>query len=528
MRNLYILFFCCLTALSQAQQWQPIRVGEQYNFESCRAYSTFAPAISCYGALVTQEPTQLCNYSIWVDSVKIVGSDSVFYLNKTLKYHRADSTWFPSLEYYYTMQPLFAQAQCIKKNNGEYWLASPDTFIIKSQAQIHDTWAFVPDSSIWATVDTVVWDSVIGNNMDSVKYIRLSNNDTVLLSQNYGFLQFPNFGIGENYTLVGIEGNRIVDEPLAGYKDFYNFDVGDIFAYLREYYAFSEGHFEQNVWKSTIMDKQIYGDTISYTLKSQMQGTGSVPYIYTICITSDSIYSCGGNSVPYDWFFLMTWLGVFSTSENYYVNMQAIAHTKPSALATIIDKSSSVYMYCLINYLKHGGKIFKSSIYVDSLAGANAFATPTMQSNSNGEFDVFEFPSIEIVFAEGLGLVKNTWDFFESTVCLGLVAYYKSSTGETFGVIPADSIMGMGFIAEQSFTLAPAPAQHYFNILGIEKMQEPAQLLIYNLQGVLMQQQQVSATDNTVWINNLPTGIYAVVLQNELGRWTQKLSVLRE
>lgn len=524
MKSLYILFFCCLAALSQAQQWQPIRVGEQYNFESCRAYNTFVFTSSCHGAPVAQEPTQLCNYSIWVDSVKIVGSDSVFYLNKTLKYHRTDSTWV----HYYTMQPLFAQAQCIKKNNGEYWLASPDTFIIKSQAQIHDTWAFLPDSSIWATVDTVAWDSVIGNNMDSVKYIYLSTGDTILLSRNYGFLQFPNFGIVENYTLVGIEGNRIVDEPLAGYKDFYNFDVGDIFAYLKEYYAFSEGHFEQNVWKSTIMDKQIYGDTILYTLKSQMQAIGSVPHVFTICITSDSIYFCDGNNVPYGWFFLEPWHGLdgSGTPPNYYSYTWAAAHAKPWTLATFMEDNTSDY--CLMNYLKYGGKIFKSSVYVDSLAATNDFNSPAMHDNFNGEFSISGEDRGEIVFAEGLGLVKHTWDFFESTVCLGLVAYYKSSTGETFGVIPADSIMGMGFIAEHSFTLAPAPAQHYFQILGMEKMPEPAQLLIYNLQGVLMQQQQVSATDNTVWINNLPTGIYAAVLQNELGRWTQKLSVLRE
>jgi hypothetical protein len=526
MRNLYILFFCCLAALAQAQQWQPIRVGEQYNFESCQSCPRPYNDALCLVVPNDTVPTEMCNHSIWVDSLHVTSGDSIFFLNQKLT---PNTNLFLSAGVY-KKTPLFAQAQCIKKNNGEYWLASPDTFIIKSQAQIHDTWAFVPDSSIWATVDTVVWDSVIGGNMDSVKYIYLSTGDTILLSQNYGFLQFPNFEGGADYKLLGIEGNRIIGTPLLGLKDFYNFDVGDVFVY--QHGVAGSGESYGGTQKYIVIDKVVSSDTTIYSMKAVVGG-----FIFDLLVTSEAFVT--------NWFFSYIFADMYNPQ-----SLISIANAKPFEIVDdFVNRPGDLLSE--VNYFKVEGRDFKSTVY-----HFNCWNTPWgQQCEESNTFthDTFSYQGVwydsiwlskgygasigtgDVVLEEGLGVIFATVNNFEDRGHACLIGAYKSVRGDSIGTVLSDSavlsVAGIGKVKsfeKQVFTLAPAPAQHYFNILGMEKMQEPAQLLIYNLQGVLMQQQQVSATDNTVWINNLPTGIYAVVLQNELGRWTQKLSVLRE
>lgn len=226
-----------------SQNWMPINKNEKYNY--------------CSGNNLYK--------TIWIDSIKIINNDSVFFFNKIIKKVKDSKYVWPDYAraYYLENQSQFFLSQIIYSANSGIVMKENDSirFLIKAHAKLNDTWVFDSLKNVTAIiVDASI--KMLFEHMDSIKVIKLSNNDTIVLSKNYGILKFPIFDTSHQHmNLVGIEG-RNIGLVIPKFKDFYNFKVGDVFCYeieddVHRYYS-------KEYKKITIKSKIITGNSITY------------------------------------------------------------------------------------------------------------------------------------------------------------------------------------------------------------------------------------------------------------------------
>ena len=263
---LIILLFCA-SVNSYAQNWMPINTAYKYNY---------------YADSNVFE--NIC--TIWTDSVGFSDNDSVYYLNKIV-----------TLKENYKMiknAPQFLQRKMIKKSTGEIIFTDTSTFIIKPNCSLGDSWIFDSLNNISAQIIDVGYLPILGND-DSVKTIKLSSSDTIILSKNYGIIKFSvSYLHSKKYYLAGIEGlNLGLNIPKL--EDYLIFNIGDVF----EYYTKSEhltpsvysSYYSSSNYKYTITSKSINNDTISYNIN--FLKLSSTPNGYGIPHTL--IYECGSS-----------------------------------------------------------------------------------------------------------------------------------------------------------------------------------------------------------------------------------------
>lgn len=244
-----ILTFCFLfiNCFIFSQNWEIINSNEHYHYKEKQA--TFY------------------TNTILVDSVFFDGIDSLFFLNTICK--PCDNC--SSVGTYIAYAPQFLNKIVRKKIDGYYEFYQPDTFIINSHALLNDTWIYTIQGSdtINATVIYIDSANILGN-LDSVKYIRLSNDDTLLLSKSFGLVNMTQLIDSQDYELIGLEKAHI-GFTLPIWSDFFNFNVGDSLFYYSE--ADDYGCIQNPEWhfcnikyfeKNIILDKIILDTSIIY------------------------------------------------------------------------------------------------------------------------------------------------------------------------------------------------------------------------------------------------------------------------
>lgn len=201
-----------------AQNWMPVVPGETYNYRLQDS------------AYITQ--------TIRVDSMKKVGNDSVFYLNRVLQ-------WFvfpgdpilgiDTLAIGFQNQGQFLGQTMTKTPNGDLVFHAENvffdtTFIIRPFANVGETWLAVPDENITATIVSVTQGDVLGEP-DSLKTIQFDNGATWVLSKQHGLVQCPDFYTNNlRANLSGLEAKGLGDR-LYRFDDFFDFNVGDVLEY---------------------------------------------------------------------------------------------------------------------------------------------------------------------------------------------------------------------------------------------------------------------------------------------------------
>lgn len=215
-----ILFLLALTFSVTAQNWNAFNKEYRYNY------------IYDYNALVTNV--------LFTDSVKTIGSDTIYYMNRIgVECSGSCPTITTAITTTATVivpnMPQFLQKTIIKTANGIIQLKDTGNWVIKPTCTLTETWMFDSVSSKTAqcvNISTLTIFSVV----DSVKTIIADGTDTILLSKQFGLIQFPNmYGKNKYYRLTGIENASSYDQTaLYGYKvpnawDFYNYDIGDKF-----------------------------------------------------------------------------------------------------------------------------------------------------------------------------------------------------------------------------------------------------------------------------------------------------------
>ena len=266
MKKIIIILIGYLSLISinsYSQNWLPVNSLFKYNY---------SPNGNGYDSTVT----------IHVDSVGVSGNDSIYYLNRILVPYGSYSVIIN--------MPQFLQRTMIKSNNGDIIFKDTSSFLIKPFSSVGDNWMFDSVNNITAQLVSIDYIPVLGNN-DSVKNIILSSSDTIILSQNYGLLQFSTSYLNTNkYKLVGVEGlNAGLSVP--SFFDIYNFNPGDIFEYVDTFYHFNFNHSASTYTivseiKYTIQSKTISGDTVNYGI-SALRKEDNYYYLQT----NQTIYS---------------------------------------------------------------------------------------------------------------------------------------------------------------------------------------------------------------------------------------------
>lgn len=252
-----LLFFCLLAPLSLfAQHWMPIVAGEIYHYRL--PDSAFA------------------THTIRVDSVKYIGGDSVFYLNRVLRWHEFPDDWFFPTDTFlvpFRHQGQFLGKTMTKTANGDLIFHTENflfdtTFIIRPSAQIGESWQAVPGENITATVISVVQGEVLGEP-DSLKTIQFDNGAEWVISQNHGLVQCPDFYNNDlPVNLSGLETKGLGDQ-LHRFEDFFDFNVGDVLEYHASYIGISGS--EDSQIKLTIFEKTASADTFRYRAQRLMK-----------------------------------------------------------------------------------------------------------------------------------------------------------------------------------------------------------------------------------------------------------------
>ena len=482
--NIYFFILLFTIGLSvSAQSWKPFYKSDTVNFKF--------------------NNSNIVSNTIWVDSAKVVGSDSVFYLNRIFincdtcihipGYLNCDTCF--ALD----NQPQFLQRTIIKKENGRYLLNDTSNLEIRTKAQLNDSWMFDAANSISAQVVEVSLQSVFGVN-DSVKTIKLSNNDTIKLSKNFGFIQYPNlYGVG-NYCIAGIE-NRNLGEHVPDFWNIFNFNVGDVFQYNGHTTSVSPAEINEYILKYYILSKTFSTNKMTYNVHIIQKGVrywiAPPPYGYW---------------TPY----------VINSNENIEFNIPQNSYYNADIITNKYNNEMFKTSNCVVGYA------YKTIFSLDSL---NIFTKTIGGFNSPGFYNILSsyLPcnSIPDFYCIGNGNVIEGATFGEYKVGLGRTAiidgcfetdryqflqgYIKN--GDTVGIITSDDILlhlneGIS-TAQNNITIYPNPFSETTSIeIKGKQVDFPCILSLYNLQGQLIREEKIN--DNSFVLNKkkLQNGMY--------------------
>lgn len=214
--------------------------------------------------------------SLWIDSVATQNGILVHEFNKVVKpcidcgYVNCSSDYCLSHpEECYARK---RQSQFLKQRAH---LLADNTIILQEDANtactllplspLNQSWVFDSLNEITAQIIAKGYQTIFeGGPWDSTLTIRTSINDTVILSKNFGVVQW------RKYKLVGFDGQDGRDGKwVPAFKDIYNFSVGDMFERKKTYDTFIGGGYAENYVniKYTVENKFVSGDTFTYHFK---------------------------------------------------------------------------------------------------------------------------------------------------------------------------------------------------------------------------------------------------------------------
>jgi len=260
MKKSLLLFFAATFAISAKSQ----------NYQSFRSDRS-----AMYGT------PELIDKSIKVDSVKMEGTDSVFYLLKDMEVDNQGYCYSP-------FGPSFVGEKIIVKNSGWnlFFNANKDTIKINTLASLNQTWECFKTQKNKAIAKVTKFDTTnfLGIN-DSVKTMVITVYDLnnvvkatfdFKLSKNYGliktfnFREFPGYSYYNGGEIQGITNPQLGVKNIT-WRDIYDHAIGD------EIHTDSYSQWVTNnvFYKKYISTKKVFinktenGDTIKYSYAEQ-------------------------------------------------------------------------------------------------------------------------------------------------------------------------------------------------------------------------------------------------------------------
>ncbi len=440
-RSAGIIMLIIICQALQAQPWSPLKLNEKFNY--------------------SLNSVNFITNTIWTDSVKTAGGDSVFYLNRIVT--GCDSCQAP---YKWANKPDFLKTTMVRKPGGIYNFRTPGSMVIRTLAKTGDTWLYDTTRNIQAQLVSAVAEPVFGIT-DSVKEILLSDGYSIRLSKNFGLLRFPSSVSGSSlYSLEGIEG-RNVGQLVPRFKEIYNYNTGDIFQYHNRYFSYGIQQGIEYLTKIKIISKDSSSGHYAYNI------------LRISCSWPISLIGSHGDTTHYYEFDTLVFSDSIHHPANYYPN-QMIENPLN------IDSPNTGYFQTTpdVNqvYTKWVGAMSPGddpAVYIHG-----TYCTPPLP------WDVLVpggfVTTFLKVFKPGLGNTYYAFSFFEVEELEELIGYIKN--GEATGIIYPDDFILEGLhnsIANQEFIVYPNPAGDFLFIRNFIPVMEAA-AEIRNLSGVIV------------------------------------------
>lgn len=499
------LVFVVLSFHAFAQNWSPIVASDEYHYELVGATPTY-DSVSVYnGYFYNTNPVAA---TIWIDSTSTDTSIGITtsHLNKIVK---------PDQTNYLQNQTQFLGGDMVISNDCEYIFTLDNELFLKPCAPVGATWIFEYYDGIFAEVVAITEGEVFGNT-DSLKHIALSNGDTVILSKSHGIIEFPHLDNDTYYQLMGIQ-TRDLGFKIPDYRDFFDFNVGDVFQYKTETNQQPEG--TRGIIKIAITGKTESSDSIIYDFN------------FTRYLESYTSYYGNGENVH-----------SMSSTQDIYTHTL----TKDNVTNFYPNQLFDMSEYCLgwsdYNYcgdLNFDEQNMKHTLYFGEKQGKRAklmysagnAISPYLDSyfSENDSTDILAngcYFGCHRLWEEGLGQTSFLHTWFEGNSIRELTAYIID--GDTTGTITPDediliSTTDIAY-ANPQITLSPNPAVNTIQYdIQTNKNISNTKIKIYDALGKTFKTQKFDGQQNgSIDISNLPNGIYFISFQTSEGIVSRK------
>jgi hypothetical protein len=484
-KHLFILTFL-ISVISYGQNWNVFNKGYRYNYKF--------------------DNSALISNVLFADSVKQTGIDTTYFMN------RVGVVVGNTL---HINQPQFLMKKIFKMANGEVQFQDTTTMSIIPSCSVSQSWTFGTSASLTATCVAISTVSIF-NAIDSVKIIILSNNDSILLSKEFGMIQFPKLYTNFNYRLVGIENRASYDSiSLSGEKvlnawDIYKFNSGD--KYRTRYTWDNVGtpwYSGCSTYTVEIISRSITSNGYSYLLNGQNRSaSGSSQFHKSFCdAASTSTYA------P---------INPFSAQSYTNLNSGSLWANKMYPGMVVGEGTYNIVFFGVDNlgtFYKYFGPPSCSST-LTSFPGAGAPGGFALQTWSSTALTSPSFDHMSLYYGEGLGMVSQRNHVFEHD------DYYCKTSAVKNGVeyfspwtIPPNDIGIKENSESYNLFLFPNPAN--------SQIQLPiyyGQIKLYDCFGKLIMTERVEGK-NYLDIYNLPNGLYFIEIQTDSFKSSQKLII---
>lgn len=453
--------------------------------------------------------------TIHIDSISSNESFESYYT--AYKYKECDTCtvypdgmdeWSTTLIYRYATE--FLGFEVVKDIINDNYIL--DDKVFKHHSTVGETWEFTAD--ITATTISL-GQAILFGEMDSVKTIVLSTNDTIILSQNKGLIRYPDFeNEGKYYELGGYhEGQNSYGEYAPNFWSTYDFEVGNRYCYFRSDAQYSSDPVSESFsCQYDILNVQVGGDSISFDVIKK-------------CIISNSANGVSYQNYEYN----ISYPNLVTSSENVFGVSRAIQTTEGVdvnfdeypffLIGWDYDNGSDYFFVPQIAYTNQLGVIKKVKRYsafgdsllfsVDFYCYPESIYLPIINQFTNGD---------EMIFANYAGLIGMSQSYgFGACISYELVgAVISNDTIDDFCDFPID--LGIENISINPLSIHPNPATNQITIEGIYQTLE---IFSQTGQSVLKLEKPTAIID----VSNLSSGIYFLKATNEEKLYTTKLIV---
>jgi hypothetical protein len=193
------------------QNWRPITLGETHHFRSDTAQ-------------------HFPDRSIRVDSMAGGTVDSVYFLTRYLELLSFDTAAMN--------QPGFCQHRLHIRPNGWYQLEGPGNLALHATASLNANWLIDSIQGLSATVEAI-WQGTVLGQTDSLKRLRLTGGDSLILSKNHGIVEWPAALGSGHFQLVGLQEQQL-GERYPTFDEWFPYQVGQQF-FWESYYNIFDG-----------------------------------------------------------------------------------------------------------------------------------------------------------------------------------------------------------------------------------------------------------------------------------------------